>query len=273
MTIGQDFWLCAPRLKTVWPIVPVVKERSEAFTLRAIKNRHSCQPESAKWQRAHKNASYAFQIMQISRVNFEDQRIARKSLRKPENGLLFRHCCCTHRVAQWWRWVWWSLLVVLCVGVCELCIWQQHEMGWNFCRLLLPPSPQPLLPSSSGLLHILLMQYFAFRFCVLSILLHARNILRSLRSCHCSIIIVCVLAVPCRDHHQIHLPRGLATGSTGLLLHAGPVHAAVHRAAAGADIHLHPHRHCRVGQASTWRGRELARPTHGAVQAQGKFKA
>lgn len=126
---------------------------------------------------------------------------------------------------------------------------------------------------SSGLLHILLMQYFAFRFCVLSILLHARNILRSLRSCHCSIIIVCVLAVPCRDHHQIHLPRGLATGSTGLLLHAGPVHAAVHRAAAGADIHLHPHRHCRVGQASTRRGRELARPTHGALQAQGKFKA
>lgn len=95
MTIGQDFWLFAPHFQPVWPIVPVVKERSEAFTLRAIKNRHSCQPESAKWQRAHKNASYAFQIMQISRVNFEDQRIARKSLRKPENGLLFRHCCCT----------------------------------------------------------------------------------------------------------------------------------------------------------------------------------
>lgn len=73
--------------------------------------------------------------------------------------------------------------------------------------------------------------------------------------------------------HQIHLPRGLATGSTGLLLHAGPVHAAVHRAAAGADIHLHPHCHCRVGQASTWRGRELARPTHGALQAQGKFES
>lgn len=140
MTIGQDFWLFAPHFQPVWPIVPVVKESSGAFTLRAIKNRHSCQPESAKWQRAHKNASYAFQIMQISRVNFEDQRIARKSLRKPENGLLFRHCCCTHRVAQWWRWVWWSLLVVLCAGVCELCIWQQHEMGWNFCRLLLPPS-------------------------------------------------------------------------------------------------------------------------------------
>lgn len=129
--------------------------------------------------------------MQISRVNFEDQRIARKSLRKPENGLLFRHCCCTQsctvvKVGL----VVVSLLVALCVGVCEICIWQQHEMGWNFCRLLLP-LPQPLLPSSSGLLHILLMQYFAFRFCVLSILLHARNILRSLRSCHCSIIIVC----------------------------------------------------------------------------------
>lgn len=51
--------------------------------------------------------------------------------------------------------------------------------------------PTTLLPHSSGLLHILLMQYFAFRFCVLSILLHARNIQRTLRSCHCSIIIVC----------------------------------------------------------------------------------
>lgn len=142
ITIGQDFWLFAPHFQPVWPIVLVVKERSEAFTLRAIKNRHSCHPESAKWQRAHKNASYAFQIMQISRVNFEDQRIARKSLRKPENGLLFRHCCCTQsctvvKVGL----VVVSLLVALCVGVCEICIWQQHEMGWNFCRLLLPLPP------------------------------------------------------------------------------------------------------------------------------------
>lgn len=148
MTIGQDFWLFAPRLKTVWPIVPVVKERSEAFTLRAIKNRHSCQPESAKWQRAHKNASYAFQIMQISRVNFEDQRIARKSLRKPENGLLFRHCCCTHRVAQWWRWVWW-LSRSLTWSVCGR-VWVMHltaaRNGLKFLSFTTPSLPPTAAP-------------------------------------------------------------------------------------------------------------------------------
>lgn len=99
-----------------------------------------------------------------------------------------------HRVAQWRRWVWWLCLSwLLCVWVCVRYAFDSSTKWVEIFVVNYSRSPQPLLPSSSGLLHIrvLLMQYFAFRFCVLSILLHARNILRSLRSCHCSIIIVC----------------------------------------------------------------------------------
>lgn len=156
------------------------------------------------------------------------------------------------------------------ICVCgSICIWQLNKVGC-FCGGFFATATAPV-PVLSLFLFLLLsnvtccnilMQSFLFVSVFFIVLLPARNILCPLSpSVHHNVS---------STDHQIHLPRSLAGGGTGLLLHTGAVHAAVHRATSGAHIHLHTHRHRRLGQASTRRGRELAGPAHGTLQAQGK---
>lgn len=69
---------------------------------------------------------------------------------------------------------------------------------------------------------------------------------------------------------QPNLQGNLALEGTGELLHDDAADDAVRDTAAGADLHVHPHRDSGLGQAAPRRGGKLPGPADGQVETKGR---